>query len=66
MKNYQTCIEELKDLLRTMDLPDHRKQPRNNDCLRWLARSLKARNSEHANYARACELLAQLKHPVAA
>lgn len=50
-------LEELVDL---MHLPPRRKNIRNNNDLRWLARNIGVYNQEHPNYPAAISLLKEL------
>jgi len=51
---------QLRDLLRGMDLPAHRKENFSVHNLRWLSRNLSVRNSDHQHYGEAAERIKQL------
>jgi hypothetical protein len=58
----QDKLNELKELLKTMDVPD--KRIRRNlhkfSSLRWLTRNLRAKNNEHPRIAEAMTLVTTL------
>lgn len=47
--------EQLRSILKGMDVPEHRKDKTTPANLQWLAKNLGKRNSEHKNYAKAME-----------
>ena len=49
-------FEELRRLLKGMDLPDHRKMQSTLDNVRWLRRNISKKNSEHNNIYEAIKL----------
>jgi hypothetical protein len=61
---HQEKLTALQKLLSSMDIPSHRKKPSTNDGLRWLAKCIAQRNTEHPKYAEAIALLSELGHPV--
>ena len=64
MTTYNEKLETLKGFLGSMDLPAHRKNPQNNDGLRWLSKCIAERNSNHPKFVEAIALLKNLGHPV--
>ncbi|BCG50200.1 hypothetical protein [Ralstonia phage RP13] len=55
-----TKIQQLQNLINKMDLPSHRKTSEAPDTLRWLARNMGIRNSDHKNYEQARTLLVSI------
>lgn len=62
---FSELLKRLASDLRGMDLPPGKHTPTQTDNLRWLAKHLAARNSEHVRFKDACATLAKLGHPVA-
>lgn len=52
----KSLFVELKSLLRDMDIPNFRM-----DSVHWLSRNMAVRNSAHANYPRAAEIVETLR-----
>lgn len=52
--------KELTDILKTMDLPEKRRDIYNAANLRWLARNIQFRNFKHPKIKEAIELIKEL------
>lgn len=57
VKNREQVISQLAETIRGMDIPARRKELVQKEDLRWLARNLGIRNSEHPKFTTAMELL---------
>jgi len=53
-------MKTLLELLRRMDLPDHRKENDTIHNVRWLARNLGVRNEDHPNFDRTMEVIKRI------
>jgi hypothetical protein len=58
--NNDQILMQLKNLLRKMDLPSHRKSQLTPQNLKWLARNLAIRNGDHKDFEKAIELIKSL------
>lgn len=50
-------MEELLDILKTMDIPEMRMDVAKVHNVRWLGRNIMINNREHPKIKRACELI---------
>jgi len=55
--NKRKQLKELKELIRTMDVPEMRRETSKNENVRWLQRNLMIRNADHENLNKAQELI---------
>ena len=53
-------MNELKELMKSMDIPDERRVGGKNFDIRWLLRNLGIRNSSHENYIKCISILKQM------
>jgi hypothetical protein len=60
MSNRDAMIAELVELVKKMNIPQHRKKVCQREDLRWLKRCLPERNSEHKDFPRAMEILKEV------
>jgi hypothetical protein len=60
MNDYLQKLAEIEKLIKKMDLPFYRKKVKNNEDLRWLKSSLCVKNTKHANYSKAMEIISSL------
>lgn len=57
---YKGLMGRLHEAIASMQIPEHRKRPSNNDCLRWLGRCIHERNTTHPKFEEAASLLERL------
>lgn len=53
-------MNELKELMKSMDIPDERQVDGKNFDIRWLLRNLGIRNSSNENYIKCISILKQM------
>lgn len=53
-------MNELKELMKSMDIPDERRVDGKNFDIRWLLRNLGIRNSSNENYIKCISILKQM------
>lgn len=53
-------VKQLEELIKGMALPNHRKSIKSTDGVRWLARNLQIKNSDHENFDEAVKLIKQI------
>lgn len=50
-------LERLSRILRKMNLPQHRKNRMTSSNLKWLAKNLSVKNSDHPDYQEALDII---------
>lgn len=54
-------VERLKEIIKTMNIPENKRDITDKDNLSWLARNLGRNNMRHPNYYEAIRLAKELK-----